>query len=87
MGTQPDPGEFKKSGAHLTMPNGGNTLSGQLKFLSAHHSRASTWWAAEVAKLVGPAQMLEAKVVRMSWQGLVAGIVVGLTLAWYLRLF
>ena len=88
MTAQPDPTQFKKSGARLTLPNGGKTLSSRLHYLASHHNqRASTWWAAAVEKLVEPAVALERKAKNNLYVGFVIGLISGLALAFYLGAF
>ena len=68
---------------HIPLPTP-TSLSEKLAWLSIQRHQASLWWAAEVKKLVPVALALEAERIRMGLMGVFAGIVIGLTLAWYL---
>ena len=62
-------------------------LSEKLAWLSIQKHQAGAWWAAEVKKLVAPAEYLEKRQYTLGIQGLLAGVVMGLALAFYLNLF
>lgn len=63
------------------------TLSERLAWLSIQKHQAGAWWAAEIKKLVVPAEYLEKRQFTLGVQGLLAGTAIGLALAFYLRLF
>ena len=62
-------------------------LSEKLAWLAAQKQQASTWWAAEVKKLVEPARWLEGQPMKLAWRGMAAGMCIGLAIAWYLLKF
>ena len=87
MSTQPDPVEFKKSGARMLLPNKSNLLSRRLAVLAAHRKRTSGWWSAEVKKLIEPAGVLERRASLNLKIGFGVGLASGLILAFYLSAF
>ena len=71
---------------HIPLPKP-ITLSERLAWLSIQKHQAGAWWAAEVKKLIAPAEYLEKRQYTLGIQGLLAGTAIGLALAFYLRLF
>ena len=87
-GTPAEAQQFAKAPLHEHIPLPKPTmLSEKLAWLSIQKHQAGTWWAAEVKKLVAPAEYLEKRQYSLGIQGLVAGTAIGLALAFYLRLF
>lgn len=68
-------------------PSEPKLLSEKLKWLAVQKQKASTWWAAEIHKLIPYAEGLEAKIRQMTWQGFLAGLVTGAVVMWYLLRF
>lgn len=68
-------------------PTEPKTLSEKLRWLAAQKQKASTWWAAEVHKLIPHAEFLEAKLRQVTWLGFLAGLVTGAALVWYIMRF
>ena len=71
---------------HIPLPKP-TMLSEKLAWLSIQKHQAGAWWAAEVKKLIDPAEYLEKRQYTLGIQGLLVGAIVGLALAFYLRLF
>ena len=87
-GTPAEAQQMGKAPLHERLPLPTPTsLSEKLAWLSIQRHQASAWWAAEIKKLVAPAEYLEKRQYTLGVQGLLAGTVVGLALAFYLRLF
>jgi len=85
MNTQPD---FRKSHPRITEPPAeSKKLSEKLRRLAASTHQANAWWVKEIKELIPEAERLEARGMSLALQGLLAGIVVGLTLAFYLRIW
>lgn len=89
MGQSPvDPKHYKTAPVRLREPRPEpSKLSEMLTHLSLEHHKSCAWMANECKKLVPFAKKLEADKFAMGLQGMFAGMLIGLAIAFYLQLF
>ena len=88
MATPNDAKEFAKAPARMTVPPAPPiTLSEKLAALAQPKKVATLWLQAEIRKLIPVAQRLEAPKGNLVLGGVGVGIIIGLTLGWYVGLW